>query len=193
MTRVSNDPPVVTVFQHVRFAGRSLDIREEGTFTIDDLRNTIGNDVISSISIADGYQVLACQHSRNGGSGRCEIFTSDSDLSALSDLRTIGFNDTISFLDVTRVSDDIPVPNTPPVASDITLVTNADTTVAIDVLGNVSDADGDRLTISIPQSVDGLVENSDGTFAYDPPAAFSNLPRGQSDVCLLYTSPSPRD
>ena len=182
VTRVSNDPPVVTVFQHVRFAGRSLDIREEGTFTIGDLRNTIGNDVISSISIADGYQVLACQHSRNGGSGRCEFFTSDSDLSALSDLRTIGFNDTISFLDVTRVSDDIPVPNTPPVASDITLVTNADTTVAIDVLGNVSDADGDTLTISIPQSVDGLVENSDGSFSYDPPAAFSNLPSGQSDV-----------
>ena len=75
VTRVSNDPPVVTVFQHVRFAGRSLDIREEGTFTIDDLRNTIGNDVISSISIADGYQVLACQHSRNGG---CLLYTSPS-------------------------------------------------------------------------------------------------------------------
>ena len=284
VTRVSNDPAVVTVFQNVRFAGRSLDIQGEGVITIDDLRNSVGNDAISSIRIADGYEVIACQHASNGGSGRCEAFISD-----VSDLRSIGFNDTISFLSVARISDTpVPVPNTPPVAadlvlsvdaddtvsftfadlralsdddagrdaldivvaatgslsqslsvltynpapefgtlpvgeerevsfsytvtdeegltatgniiitvtgtfvapppnslpvaSDFSLTTDADTAIDIDVfdLGNVSDADaGDTLTISVLQNVDGLVENSNGNFTYNP-AAFSDLPRGQS-------------
>ena len=52
------------------------------------------------------------------------------------------------------------------------------------VLGTVSDDDGDNLTISLPQSVDGLVDNGDGTFTYDP-AAFSDLPRGQTEDVIF--------
>ena len=86
----------VTVHKHVNFRGRSLGVGE-GEVTISDLRSSVGNDTISSISIEAGYQVVACQHSRLRG--RCDTFTSD-----VSDLRTISFNDTISSLSVTRVS-----------------------------------------------------------------------------------------
>ena len=65
----------VTVYQNVNFGGNSLDVGE-GDVSIGDLRaSSVGNDRISSIQIAPGYQVVACQNS--GFRGRCEPFNSN--------------------------------------------------------------------------------------------------------------------
>ncbi len=91
------DTPPVTVYQHVNFRGNALNINE-GDVSIGDLRaSSVGNDVISSIEIDPGYEVLACRHSRFRG--RCEIFTG-----SITDLREISFNDTISSLSVRQAS-----------------------------------------------------------------------------------------
>ncbi len=84
-----------TVYQHVNFRGRSLILDTRKKYLISDLEKNIGNDIISSIKILTGHKLRACEHSRGGGTGRCEIFTSNQ-----NDLRKIGFNDTISFLEI---------------------------------------------------------------------------------------------
>ncbi len=94
---VQNDVQPVTVFQHVDFLGNSLNVGA-GDVSIQDLiASSVGNDRISSIKIADGYEVVACEHSIF--SGRCEVFTD-----SVSDLRSIGFNDRISSFRVRQPS-----------------------------------------------------------------------------------------
>ncbi len=79
----------VTVFRDTNFGGATFSVGA-GDVTFQDLiASSVGNDRISSIQIADGYEVVACQDFRFRG--RCEVFTD----SAL-DLRSIGFNDRIS-------------------------------------------------------------------------------------------------
>lgn len=91
---VVDDVSPVTVFQHVNYRGNSFSAGL-GDVSIGELRNSsVGNDRISSIRIAPGYAVYACQHSRFRG--RCETFTNDT-----SDLRDIQFNDVISSFRVT--------------------------------------------------------------------------------------------
>ena len=95
---IQDDLQPVTVYQHINFGGSSLSVGE-GDVSIGDLRaSSVGNDRISSIEIAPGYEVTACQHS--GLRGRCETFTS-----SVSDLRDISFNDAISSLLVRRVTE----------------------------------------------------------------------------------------
>lgn len=184
ITKLADQPPV-TVFQNVNFNGNSLAIEQEGDITIQDLRNSsVGNDVISSIQITDGYVVRACEHSRQGGSGRCEIFTS-----SISDLRTIGFNDTISFVSVTPDSVG-PEPNTAPTASDLLLQTAANVPVSFtfaDVENLATDADGDDLSIAV--QIDNRVSQVANTFTFDPTSLFADLPLGeQVDVVFTYTA-----
>lgn len=183
VTRTESLPPVIA-YQNVGFGGRSLEIDEPGTFTITDLRRSgLGNDVISSFRIADGYEVIACEHSRDGGSGRCEIFTS-----SISDLRTIRFNDTISRLDVTRISDDTPV-NRVPTADDVELATLANVSIefTLQLLIDASnDPDGDALEIEVALG-NGLTQDGD-TFTYDPPPQFGDLAAGElGTVSFDYT------
>ena len=88
---VDNRNLPVTVYRNVNFNGSALSVGE-GEVTIGDLRNSaVGNDQLSSIEIAPGYEVVACVNSRLRG--RCDVFTS-----SVTDLRTIGLNDTISSL-----------------------------------------------------------------------------------------------
>ena len=90
-TTVDNRNLPVTVYRNVNFNGSALSVGE-GEVTIGDLRNSaVGNDQLSSIEIAPGYEVVACVNSRLRG--RCDVFTS-----SVTDLRTIGLNDTISSL-----------------------------------------------------------------------------------------------
>jgi hypothetical protein len=65
--------------------------------------------------------------------------------------------------------------NSAPVALDDTAATSADTSVAIDVLANDTDADGDALSVQgFGQASNGtVVENPDGTLSYTPDAGFS--------------------
>src|SRR5262249_50282433 len=65
--------------------------------------------------------------------------------------------------------------NDPPVAGDDTAMTDEDTPVVINVLGNDSDVDGDPLTVSaVTQGAHGSVSiNADGTLTYTPPANFN--------------------
>ena len=94
---VRPQPQQVTVYRNVNFSGSALSVGV-GEVTIDDLRNSpVGNDQLSSIAIPAGIEVVACVNSRLRG--RCEVFTS-----SVSDLRTIGLNDTISSLDVRQSS-----------------------------------------------------------------------------------------
>ena len=67
------------------------------------------------------------------------------------------------------------VTNSPPIAFNDTAATNVDTSVAIDVLANDTDADGDALSVqSFGQATNGtVVENPDGTLSYTPNAGFS--------------------
>jgi len=159
VTRVSVAP--VTVFQHVNFGGSSLGLGE-GDTTIGALRNSrVGNDRISSIQIADGYEVFACQHSRFRG--RCETFTAST-----ADLRIISFNDVISSLRVQKTTGTPPPPvNTAPVASDVFLSTDADTPFDFSLALDVTDADGDALSITV-DTLTGLTNNNNGTFTFDP-------------------------
>ena len=65
--------------------------------------------------------------------------------------------------------------NTAPIALDDTASTSAETSVAIDVLANDTDADGDALSVqSFGQAANGVVvENPDGTLSYTPDAGFT--------------------
>ena len=141
-TVIASDNEPVTVYQNVNFGGSSLDIGE-GDVSIAALRaSSVGNDRISSIEIASGYQVVACRNS--GFRGRCEFFTSD-----VLDLRDIDFNDVISSLRVSKV------PTGP-----VTVYRN------VNFGGSSLDAGEGDVSIADLRS---------------------------SSVCLLYTSPSPRD
>lgn len=176
--RVTKVPKLpVTVFQHVNFRGNSLNVGA-GKVTIQDLRSSsVGNDRISSIRVADGYEVVACQHGRHNG--RCETFTSD-----IADLRKIHFNDAISSLKVQLVST---ATNTAPIANSLDISTAADTPIDFTVL--FSDVDGDPLTISSTSPSDGLLtDNGNGTFNFDPAGDFSTLLVGQTrTVTFNYT------
>ena len=175
----SADLSPVTVYQHVNFRGRSLDIQQDSVITIQDLRDMgPGNDVISSIRVADGYAVEACEHSRDNGSGACRTFTD-----SISDLRTIRFNDLISYLSVVRVADESPAENTPPIASDVFFDTRADTVLEFTLAdlvrqGGISDPDNnDLLTISVPAN-NIVTPGNDDSFSYDPTADFGTLAAG---------------
>lgn len=178
--RVSKIPTTlpVTVFKHVNFRGNSLNIGV-GDVTIEDLKSSsVGNDTISSIRIADGYEVVACQHGQLRG--RCDTYTGD-----VSDLRVLHFNDVISSLTVQLAS--TTEDNNPPVAPDLTVSTNADTPINYSV--NASDPDQDPLTFTSTSPSNGtLTNNNDGTFTYDPAGAFSELLTSQTEtVSFQYT------
>ena len=173
----------VTVYQHIKFRGNSLSIGE-GDLSFRELKNSVvGNDTISSIQIESGYEVLACQHSRFRG--RCETFTNST-----TDLRTISFNDVISSLRVQKITEEPPVENRAPVASDVFFTTNANEVFNFsigDLQPSVTDADGDALSISVPDN-ELLTVESDGTFSYDPISEFGDLPVGESaTIDFTYT------
>ena len=174
------DLPAVIAYQHVGFNGRSLAIDDERTVTISDLISSgLGNDVISSIRITDGYEVRACEHSRNGGSGRCETY-----VDTISDLRTERFNDTISFLQISRVSGE-PEPNNPPVTENVSFRAFADEAFSFDLddlreLGNSSDPDGDEITLSVPANEFVTFEN--GRITFDPTTDFGDLIEGDEET-----------
>ena len=179
--RVSKVPTgPVTVYQNVNFGGSSLDAGE-GDVSIEDLRaSSVGNDRISSIQIAPGYQVVACQNSRFRG--RCDTFTSN-DL----DLRDIGFNDVISSLRVTRIGDDTPIENSSPVTNGLSLRTTADAPISFTIpqlLGASSDPDDDGLTF-VGITIDQTVSQDGDVFTYDPATEFAELPDGLTGQAIF--------
>ena len=179
--RISKVPTgPVTVYRNVNFGGSSLDAGE-GDVSIADLRaSSVGNDTISSIQIAPGYQVVACQNSRFRG--RCETFSSN-DL----DLRDMGFNDVISSLRIARTGDNTPAENSSPVTNGLALRTSADVPISFTIqqlLDASSDPDGDDLTfvgITIDQRISQLVD----VFTYDPATEFAELPDGQTGQAIF--------
>ncbi|OED37289.1 hypothetical protein AB833_24375 [Chromatiales bacterium (ex Bugula neritina AB1)] len=85
---------LATVYEHINYGGRSWDLSENGKFAITELQHSIGNDIISSIKVAAGYKLTACEHNFTGN---CKTFTNN-----ISNLITIGFNDVISSFEVSR-------------------------------------------------------------------------------------------
>ena len=87
---------IVTAFADNNFGGPTWSLTE-GDYAIADIHSSpIGNDAISSIQIAEGYAVIACEHSNKNG--RCETYTSSVPVLGI-------MNNTISSLTVTAVSD----------------------------------------------------------------------------------------
>ena len=66
--------------------------------------------------------------------------------------------------------------NSPPTANDDVAATSSDTSVAIDVLANYTDINGDPLTVqSFAQAANGTVAaNLDGTLNYTPNDGFTS-------------------
>jgi hypothetical protein len=72
----------------------------------------------------------------------------------------------------------MPQPNRPPVAVDDAATTAFQTAVAINVLANDSDPDGDPLAISgVTTPANGTVSASGGTITYTPAAGYSGIDR----------------
>ena len=83
--------------------------------------------------------------------------------------------------------------NTAPVALADTATTDAGVEVTISVLANDTDADLDTLTIASVDTPGNGVAVIDGSdIDYTPNAGFSGVDSFDY-ICLLYTSPSPRD
>lgn len=88
-------PVLATVFEHTHFRGRSWQLSEARYFSFSELVNAIGNDVISSIKVAPGYKLKACEHVNFGGT--CRYFSGN-----ISNLVESNFNDLISSVKVIR-------------------------------------------------------------------------------------------
>jgi hypothetical protein len=74
-----------------------------------------------------------------------------------------------------------PPVNADPVAADDTAAVDEDGTVEGDVSANDTDADGDTLTYSLAEDVDGLTLNADGTFSFDASGdEFDDLADGET-------------
>jgi len=82
----------VIVYEHVNYRGSDWKLGE-GRYSHRSVRRSpVKDDKISSIKIAQGYKVRACEHNFKG---KCHILTTST-----SDLRRIGFNDKISSIEV---------------------------------------------------------------------------------------------
>ncbi len=112
--------------------------------------------------------------------GNADVLRVRIDVSAVADLRAallsfdlIGFNAGGSRVSIANVAFDATV-NTPPLAANDRFVTNVNTPVVLDVLGNDSDIDGDRLTVEVVSAPsNGRLEiGPDGTLTYRPNSGF---------------------
>jgi hypothetical protein len=86
-------PNAAQVYEHRDFQGATVAL-EEGSFTVEHLDGTIGNDVISSLQVADGYKVIV--YTDADFTGRSKEFTADAPY--VGD----AFNDAISSLQVMK-------------------------------------------------------------------------------------------
>jgi len=85
---------LASVYQHINYRGETLELSDARRYEISELKQSIGNDVISSLRVTPGYLLKACQHNF---SGRCVVFSTDN-----ANLIKIGFNDEISSLEIIR-------------------------------------------------------------------------------------------
>lgn len=86
---------LATVFEHTHYRGRSWQLSEARTYSFHELVNGIGNDIISSVRVAQGYKLKACEHVNFGG--KCRYFSGD-----ISNLISLNYNDLISSVKVIR-------------------------------------------------------------------------------------------
>jgi hypothetical protein len=91
----SSSQALATVYEHTHYQGRSWKLNEERYYSFNELVNGIGNDIISSIKVAPGYKLKACEHSHFGG--ECRYFSGD-----ISNLINLNYNDLISSVKVIR-------------------------------------------------------------------------------------------
>ena len=92
---LSGASAVATVYEHVNYGGRAWPLASTGIYSGYAVNRNIGNDIISSIVVAPGYKLKACEHYYLRG--HCKVFTGSH-----ADLRTIGFNDRISSMKLKR-------------------------------------------------------------------------------------------
>jgi len=160
----------VNLYRHVNFRGNSIGVGE-GEFSINVLRNSnVGNDQISSISVAAGYSVTACKH--GGFRGRCETFTNDA-----SDLRNINFNDVISSFRVDGPTTDEPEPE--PVTVVVNDVVGDSLTEAQSALSSFSVSTTPQSSNTVP--VDFVISQN--------PTAGTNLEPGSNVSLVISTGP----
>jgi VCBS repeat-containing protein len=119
----------------------------------------VGNPTNGTVSINDAGQIVFEPAADYSGQATFSYTVSDGN----------GGTDTATVtLTITGVND-------APEATEVTITTSEDTATVVDLLANVTDADGDSLTISgTPTAAHGtLTLNTDGTYTYTPEANYN--------------------
>ncbi len=158
-----NDPPIA---------------RDDNKATDED--TPVTSDVRSNDFDADGDK-LTVQVIDGPDNGTLQVnadgtmtYTPDADFNGV-DVFTYKVNDGTADSNLATVTITVGGTNDLPVAVDDAVVTKEDTAVNGSVLGNDSDADGDKLTAILVDGPDNgtLIFNDDGTFSYTPDADFN--------------------
>jgi len=92
----SGNSVLATVYKHCNYRGRKGVINKEGQYNIDWINRAVGNDEMSSVRVAPGYEVQLFQHSNFRG----RSITTRSNISCLTHR---SMNDTVSSIIVRRI------------------------------------------------------------------------------------------
>jgi VCBS repeat-containing protein len=156
----------------------------------DALSFTNQNGITGSYDAATGTLTLAGIASlANYQAALRSVAYSDSDALGASGSRTIGFqvddgSASNNLSNIESRSVDVS-PNSPPTASDVSVTTDKNTAIDIDVLASASDPDGDPLSvasINTNGTLGSVSINPDGTIHYSPNGQFASLTQGQTAV-----------
>ena len=144
-------------------------------------------DVLDGDTDVDAGDVLTIDAVGAAANGTTEIvggqvvYTPNAGFADATDSFTYTVSDGNGGIDTATVTVTVgPAPNLPPVAGDDTATTDEDNAVAIDVLANDVDPDGDALTVAIDTASGNgsATANPDGTVTFDPSGAFESLAVG---------------
>ncbi|EGQ9807747.1 tandem-95 repeat protein [Vibrio parahaemolyticus] len=187
ITFTAKDPSGESVNQTVDFTvAPVVDIEADSADVVEDtptIINVLGNDTFESTD-----KVVSLD-AENGPKNGTVIVNNDGTVTYTPDDNYVG-EDTFTYIvtsggvsESTTVSVDVTPENDAPVAKDDTAITDEDTPVAIDVLPNDTDVDGDKLSIesaSVPKE-QGTVEVVNGKLVFTPAENFNG------DAEITYT------
>ena len=139
---------------------------------------SVGIDLLANDTDDDGDNLTVSLGTPSNGSvifdGEEFIYTPDADFNGL-DSFTYTIDDGNGGSDTATVTVTVNPVNDAPVANDDSGTTDEDTSVAIDLLDNDTDVDGDNLTVSLGTPSNGSVIFDGEEFIYTPDADFNGL------------------
>lgn len=176
-----NDPPVATDDRYSTNEDTPLIIKAPGV---------LGND-----SDVDGDKLSITGYNTNTTNGGTVTMDPDGSFTYTpkenfcgTDKFTYSISDGNGGYDTATVVIEVACVNDAPKALDDTYTTNEDTSIKVPapgILGNDSDPDGDKLTVSVVSgpSQGTLVQNADGSFTYTPNGNFNGVDSYTYKVC----------